>query len=104
MSRKVPQKKPENRIKPEPPPKPPVKIPISPMTKHDWIPVSEPPIENDMVLVYCECNHYSKICVGFHKKKSKTELLWYRDWSFNIISPTHWMPLPEPPKEWKRLG
>ena len=64
-----------------------------------WIPASEPPKEEGKYIVHRK---------GFHA--NLRDVLWYskkRGWHFNdadlgnvtVNDVTHWMPLPEPPKE-----
>ena len=89
--------------------------------KPQWISVKDglPENEEDDVLIYCrEIEHY-----GLHKEKRKAYHAiykgaydgdrWYTNWCYGCkyiedvnvewpdeeISVTHWMPLPEPPKE-----
>lgn len=76
------------------------------MTEMKWIPVSERlPDNNTPVLVYCEnttiqggaVRHIGSLdSYGFWFLKTKPDIASFpfHDWKV-----THWMPLPEPPKE-----
>jgi hypothetical protein len=62
---------------------------------HRWIPVSEklPEDENEVLVILG-----GKIfpMIGFYLEREKG---WYLEPYNNNCSPTHWQPLPEPPKE-----
>lgn len=70
------------------------------VTVQQWIPVSEPPKENDWYMCWVMTSAIGK------KEKWEQKLCFWEDdcWlksdrSFVLIKPTHWMPLPEPPEE-----
>ena len=63
------------------------------VTIQKWIPVSERlPEESGEYLTYC--GEYDGICVIYYEIL-KTKNKWITKWK----EVTHWMPLPEPPKE-----
>ena len=94
-----------------------------------WIPVTERLPENDVpVLLSCKCGAGAYVCDGFHTEKYSTPIPFYADidadydeeadeyyfpegwweviknWDdYSCVAIedtiTHWMPLPEPPKE-----
>lgn len=94
-----------------------------------WIPVTERLPENDVhVLLSCKCGSGAYVCDGFHTEKYSTPTQFYEDidadydeetdeyyfpegwweviknWDdYSCVAiedtVTHWMPLPEPPKE-----
>jgi len=77
---------------------------IEELSKPRWIPVTERlPEEKKAVLVWCPkyLNQYEcyLVCDAFGKRE------WIVFGSFGIhlnLQPTHWRPLPEPPKEEQR--
>lgn len=72
------------------------------VTFQKWIPVTERLPENDeVVLILCKIG---KMFVGFRKQLYSKRYVWQiltaRDSTKEITQiVTHWMPLPEPPKE-----
>ena len=74
------------------------------VTVQEWIPVTERLPENDaMVIGYTPCDGF--MFVGYYHEENKYD---WRQWyivtamrSTKVITKkvTHWMPLPEPPKE-----
>ena len=102
---------------------------IALMNAHDWIPVTERlPKSGVHVLLACKCGGSSYVCDGFHTEKFSLEIAvwedieadynegtdeyyfpegWWEviknwdDYSSVAIEDevTHWMPLPDPPKE-----
>lgn len=63
------------------------------VTVQRWIPVTERlPEESGEYLAYC--GEYDGICVIYYEIL-KTKSKWRTNWK----EVTHWMPLPEPPKE-----
>ena len=94
-----------------------------------WIPVTERLPENDVpVLLSCKCGAGAYVCDGFHTEKYSTPIPFYEDidadydeeadeyyfpegwweviknWDdYSCVAIedtiTHWMPLPEPPKD-----
>lgn len=58
-----------------------------------WEPISTAPKDGTWVLVYC--GEIGKQMVGFNCDDS----YWESYPGFNEIKPTHWIPLPKPPKE-----
>ena len=97
--------------------------------KHRWIPVTERLPENDVhVLLSCKCGAGAYVCDGFHTEKYSVPMPFYEDidadydeetdeyyfpegWWESIKNwddyscvaiedtITHWMPLPQPPKD-----
>lgn len=60
---------------------------------NEWISVKEDlPFANDDYLV-CLANGH--ICMGFWSSNN----FWSKGYYSNCLEVTHWMPLPEPPKE-----
>lgn len=72
-----------------------------------WIPASERlPEDGEVVLVWCKIG---KMFVGYRRRLYGDNWYWYiltaRDSTKHITyKVTHWMPLPEPPKEEKNNG
>ena len=71
-----------------------------------WISVEEklPEIDIDLgfsqVLVYCKFWGIYPAVIEYIKETKYT--VW-KDWSGNtVVPPTHWMPLPEPPKQYNK--
>jgi hypothetical protein len=57
----------------------------------DWIPISHPPKNNWTVLF---CDEYGRISLGFWSTSQNRAI------PVALLSTiTHWMPLPDPPKE-----
>ena len=83
------------------------------VTIQKWIPASEPPKEDGRYLTVCNFGNgvISRGVLGFAKDGEKVDCydltgkknVWYeydRQWGFvSITYVTHWMPLPEMPKE-----
>lgn len=82
------------------------------VTLQKWIPVTERLPENDgRFICLTKCIGYNHMILSFAKDGEKVDYydltgkkdVWYaydREWGFvatNLV--THWMPLPEPPKE-----
>lgn len=70
------------------------------VTLQEWIPVSERlPDEEGEVLLYD--TEYEGICMGEYCKGNKIiEAYWFvGGHAFPVAEYTHWMPLPQPPKE-----
>lgn len=69
------------------------------VTIWEWIPVSEPPVENGIYCVMVE-NHKSRKCKKrtHAKYKNGRWLDLYDNWENRCWDVTHWMPLPEPPE------
>ena len=71
---------------------------IEELSKHRWIPVTERlPDAGERVLCYCRANIYEVM-------KMRTDGAWVHndkvyDSAYMSGFVTHWMPLPEPPKE-----
>jgi len=66
-----------------------------------WIDVcGDCPKEGESVLVtwFREGMAKSMITCG-HYLADPGEITWFRDWTSEVIQPTHWMPLPKPPAE-----
>ena len=110
-------------------PKGDAEIIIAEVAKSRWIPVTERLPENDVhVLLSCKCVVGAYVCDGFHTEKYSTPMQFYEDidadydeetdeyyfpegwweviknWDdYSCVAiedtVTHWMPLPEPPKE-----
>lgn len=55
----------------------------------DWMPIDSAPLDGTWVLLWCG---YGIPDLGFFGQLGQWED------SSNFIEPTHWMPLPEPPK------
>lgn len=63
-----------------------------------WQPIETAPKDGSSILLFCEGNIFTG-------KRHKDEIPPYKDWWFcagvGERAPTHWMPLPTPPKESK---
>lgn len=57
--------------------------------KSPWQPIETAPKDGTLVLVYEECNG---IMLGYYRTE------WREATEAMTIQPTHWQPLPEPPK------
>ena len=65
-----------------------------------WIPVTERlPEDLTRVIVFCEDGVSYGLCE--HLIAGDEEVVEWHDFLHYPITPTHWMPLPEPPKEEK---
>ena len=63
-----------------------------------WIPVTERlPEDLTRVIVFCEDGVSYGLCE--HSIADDEEIIEWHDFLYYPITPTHWMPLPEPPKE-----
>lgn len=64
-----------------------------------WIPVSERlPKENEPVLFWA--SYYGRWATGYFDRLTSDNAAWFdSDEGDAILSGTHWLPLPEPPKE-----
>jgi len=64
-----------------------------------WISVDvELPKEAESVLVtWFRPSMVKPVIMCGHYIADPGELTWFRDWTAEIIKPTHWMPLPAPP-------
>lgn len=72
---------------------------LSEMAKPRWIPVTEQlPNPKDLVLV---CNEFGGVHYGYFESNKQwyTANNWLADAWTVMSNVTHWMPLPEPPKE-----
>jgi hypothetical protein len=67
-------------------------------SKPSWIPVTERlPEDLTRVIVFCEDGVSYGLCE--HLIADDEEVVEWHDFLHYPITPTHWMPLPEPPKE-----
>ena len=66
----------------------------------EWISVDELLPENEVeVLTYKAIDHkYHDYRCGY-VVIDREGVVWCESWASDVISPTHWMPLPEAPKE-----
>lgn len=76
----------------------------SEVTKHCWIPVTKRlPEEKTYVLILADTIAGKMVKVGFLYKDSAGKNCWTAldEYGKNLFDwqPTHWMPLPEPPKD-----
>ncbi|EOW6509985.1 DUF551 domain-containing protein, partial [Escherichia coli] len=71
----------------------------SPVTPSGWISCSEQMPNEEDVLVYC--SDTKEQMVGFHKGKGLFQFF-YMNGVEGVCEPSHWMPLPEPPREVNR--
>ncbi|MCY6468879.1 DUF551 domain-containing protein [Escherichia coli] len=67
----------------------------SPATPDSWISCSERMPNEEDVLVYC--SDTKEQMVGFHKGKGLFQFF-YMNGVEGVCEPSHWMPLPEPPR------
>ncbi len=67
----------------------------SPVTPDGWISCSERMPNEEDVLVYC--SDTKEQMVGFHKGKGLFQFF-YMNGVEGVCEPSHWMPLPEPPR------
>ena len=67
-----------------------------PVTPDSWISCSDRMPNEEDVLVYC--SDTKEQMVGFHKGKGLFQFF-YMNGVEGVCEPSHWMPLPEPPKE-----
>ncbi|HCB2552710.1 ead/Ea22-like family protein [Escherichia coli] len=67
----------------------------SPVTPDSWISCSERMPNEEDVLVYC--SDTKEQMVGFHKGKGLFQFF-YMNGVEGVCEPSHWMPLPEPPR------
>ncbi|MEC4347279.1 dATP/dGTP pyrophosphohydrolase domain-containing protein [Escherichia coli] len=67
----------------------------SPVTSDGWISCSERMPNEEDVLVYC--SDTKEQMVGFHKGKGLFQFF-YMNGVEGVCEPSHWMPLPEPPR------
>ncbi|HIH3532212.1 TPA: DUF551 domain-containing protein [Escherichia coli] len=67
----------------------------SPVTPDGWISCSELMPNEEDVLVYC--SDTKEQMVGFHKGKGLFQFF-YMNGVEGVCEPSHWMPLPEPPR------
>jgi len=71
---------------------------IEELSKPRWIPVTERlPEDLTRVIVFCEDGVSYGLCE--HLIADDEEVVEWHDFLHYPITPTHWMPLPEPPKE-----
>lgn len=71
---------------------------IEELSKPRWIPVTERlPEDLTRVIVFCEDGVSFGLCE--HNSADDEEIVEWHDFLYYPITPTHWMPLPEPPKE-----
>lgn len=72
---------------------------IAELGKQKWIPVTERlPEDLTRVIVYCEDGVSFGLCEHLIADDDEEVVEWH-DFLYYPITPTHWMPLPEPPKE-----
>lgn len=71
----------------------------SPVTPDGWISCSDRMPSEEDVLVYC--SDTKEQMVGFHKGKGLFQFF-YMNGVEGVCEPSHWMPLPEPPREVNR--
>ena len=70
---------------------------IEELSKPRWIPVAERlPEDLTRVIVFCEDGVSYGLCE--HLIADDEEVAEWHDFLYYPITPTHWMPLPEPPK------
>ena len=73
-------------------------IPAADVRPVKWIPVTERlPEDLTRVIVFCEDGVSYGLCE--HLIAGDEEVVEWHDFLHYPITPTHWMPLPEPPKE-----
>ena len=72
----------------------------------EWIKV-EDRLPNKNVRILCYCEEYSKECIvlgirdEYTSDRGVSVIFQLDDPRVSLIGVTHWMPLPEPPKEYK---
>ena len=59
-----------------------------------WIPVEEE-LPKERGKLYLVCDKYGRVCESAYDVEDD---IWYRQ-SGTVLSPTHWMPLPEAPRK-----
>lgn len=80
------------------------------MTSNDWINVHEcTPVpvnwktlsHKDTVLIHCiNSQGESEIALAYYLKNSDMDTpVWKLSYRYGTVNPTHWKPLPHPPKE-----
>ena len=70
---------------------------IERLKKPRWIPVTERlPVDVGYYIVYCWDGHINRVSFA---KWQKNNRLWYLSATRAYWKVSHWMPLPEPPKE-----
>lgn len=64
----------------------------------EWQPIETAP--KDGAFLACEENKrpYVALWLGMDHPRVD-ESGWYEHWTFDPVNPTHWMPLPAPPKD-----
>ena len=62
------------------------------MQHPQWIPVEEE-LPKERCKLYLVCDKYGRVCESAYDVEDD---IWYRQ-SGTVLSPTHWMPLPQPP-------
>lgn len=69
----------------------------------DWMPIESAPKGNQSVLLIAANTPIPMYCgryrLGFWGEPQQDYLAWRCDSSGKFATPTHWMPLPQPPKE-----
>ena len=71
------------------------KFKVAVASKPRWIPVTEQ-LPEEYVNVLCYCSRNKQYGCGEWSKEDNGTIYWS---GLNGMIPTHWMPLPEPPKE-----